>query len=186
MQTKFESELENLRSQLKGSQSEQFVRQQGEHKKLIEDNAMLMREVKALRSQLKEEQSKVMDLFEDAQKVREELRRELTQLEKTKGKLHGGRRRHQQQSDVIDEEEGDDSDYDKKRSNKKKNMVSRAVSRVESMMSFEEESVDEINNKIEELIDEKTRSIVNVITQSQMNQYNNAYTHPYAAAAHLI
>jgi hypothetical protein len=66
MQTKFESELENLRSQLKGSQSEQFVRQQGEHKKLIEDNAMLMREVKALRSQLKEEQAKVMDLFEDA------------------------------------------------------------------------------------------------------------------------
>jgi hypothetical protein len=35
--------------------------------------------------------------------VREELRRELTQLEKTKGKLHGGRRRH-------DEEEGDDSE----------------------------------------------------------------------------
>jgi hypothetical protein len=66
MQTKFESELENLRSQLKGSQSEQFVRQQVEHKKLIEDNAMLMREVKALRSQLKEEQAKVMDLFEDA------------------------------------------------------------------------------------------------------------------------
>jgi hypothetical protein len=65
---------------------------------------------------------------------------------------------------VIDEEEGDDSDYEKKRGNKKKNMVSRAVSRGESMMSFEEESVDEINNKIEELIDEKTRSIVNVIT----------------------
>jgi hypothetical protein len=43
-------------------------------------------------------------------------------------------------------------------------MVSRGVSRGESMMSFEEESVDEINNKIEELIDEKTRSIVNVIT----------------------
>jgi len=42
------------------------VRQQGEHKKLIEDNSMLMREVKALRSQLKEEQAKVMDLFEDA------------------------------------------------------------------------------------------------------------------------
>jgi uncharacterized protein with PIN domain len=114
--------------------------------------------------------------------VREELRRELTQLEKTKGKLHGGRRRH----DVIDEEEGDDSEYEKKRGNKKKNMVSRAVSRGESMMSFEEESVDEINNKIEELIEEKTRSIVNVITQSQMNQYNNAYAHPYATAAHLI
>ena len=42
------------------------MRQQGEHKKLIEDNAMLMREVKALRSQLKEEHAKVMDLFEDA------------------------------------------------------------------------------------------------------------------------
>jgi len=38
--------------------------------------------------------------------VREELRRELTQLEKTKGKLHGGRRRH----DVIDEQEGEDSE----------------------------------------------------------------------------
>jgi hypothetical protein len=49
MQNKFESEIENLRSQLKGSQSEQFVRQQMEHKKLIEDNAGLMREVKSLR-----------------------------------------------------------------------------------------------------------------------------------------
>lgn len=44
-------------------------------------------------------------------------------------------------------------------------MVSRGVSRAESMISFEEESADdEINNKIEELIEEKTRSIVNVIT----------------------
>jgi hypothetical protein len=42
------------------------VRQQYEHKKLIEDNAMLMREVKALRSQIKEEQGKVIELFEDA------------------------------------------------------------------------------------------------------------------------
>jgi hypothetical protein len=45
-------------------------------------------------------------------------------------------------------------------------MVSRAVSRAESMLSIEEDSIDEINHKIEELIDEKTRSIVNVITQS--------------------
>lgn len=37
-----------------------------------------MREVKALRSQLKDEQSKVLELFEDAQTVRDELRRELT------------------------------------------------------------------------------------------------------------
>jgi len=43
-------------------------------------------------------------------------------------------------------------------------MVSRAVSRVESMASFNGDQSDEINHKIEELIDEKTRSIVNVIT----------------------
>ncbi len=43
-------------------------------------------------------------------------------------------------------------------------MVSRAVSRVESVNSFDEDQNNEINNKIEELIDEKTRSIVNVIT----------------------
>ncbi len=145
-----------------------------------------MREVKALRGQLKEEQSKVMELFEDAQAVREELRRELTQLEKVKGKISGGKRRQLQSSDVIDEEEYEESDGDRKKGRKKKNMVSRAVSRGESMISFEEESADEIHNKIEELIDEKTRSIVNVITQSQFNQYNNAYTHPYATAAHLF
>lgn len=145
-----------------------------------------MREVKALRGQLKEEQMKVMELFEDAQTVREELRRELTQLEKVKGKINGGKRK--QQSEVIDEEDSDneESEREKKKFGKKKNMVSRAVSRGESMISFEEESVDEINNKIEELIDEKTRSIVNVITQSQMNHYNNAYAHPYATAAHLL
>ena len=147
---------------------------------------MLMREVKALRGQLKEEQSKVMELFEDAQAVREELRRELTQLEKVKGKISGGKRRQLHSSDVIDEEEYEESDGDRKKGGKKKNMVSRAVSRGESMISFEEESADEIHNKIEELIDEKTRSIVNVITQSQINQYNNAYTHPYATAAHLF
>ena len=65
-------------------------------------------------------------------------------------------------------------------------MVSVGISRAESIVSFEEESIDEINHKIEELIDEKTRSIVNVITQSQMNQYNNAYAHPYATAAHFL
>ena len=43
-------------------------------------------------------------------------------------------------------------------------MVSVGISRAESIVSFEEESIDEINHKIEELIDEKTRSIVNVIT----------------------
>ncbi len=118
--------------------------------------------------------------------MREELRRELTQLEKVKGKISGGKRRQLHSSDVIDEEEYEESDGDRKKGGKKKNMVSRAVSRGESMISFEEESADEIHNKIEELIDEKTRSIVNVITQSQMNQYNNAYTHPYATAAHLF
>jgi predicted nucleic acid-binding Zn-ribbon protein len=52
MQTKYESEVENLRSQLKGSQSEQFVRQQLENKKLIEHNALLIREVESLRYHL--------------------------------------------------------------------------------------------------------------------------------------
>ena len=35
----------------------------------------------------------------------------------------------------------------------KKNMVSRGVSRAESIVSYEEESVDEINHKIEDLIE---------------------------------
>ena len=43
MQTKYESEIENLRSQLKGSQSEQFVKQQTENKKLIEHNKLAAR-----------------------------------------------------------------------------------------------------------------------------------------------
>ena len=52
VQTKYETEVENLRSQLKGSQSEQFVRQQLENKKLIEHNALLIREVESLRYHL--------------------------------------------------------------------------------------------------------------------------------------
>jgi len=66
MQTKYESEIENLRSQLKGSQSEQFVKQQTENKKLIEHNALLIREVESLRYHLTQEQLKVQDLYEDA------------------------------------------------------------------------------------------------------------------------
>ncbi len=128
-----------------------------------------MREVKALRSQLKDEQSKVIELFEDAQTVREELRRELTQLEKAKHKIAGKRKNGH--SNVIEEEHSFNEESDSDKKNKrgkggKKNMVSRAVSRAESMLSIEEDSIDEINHKIEELIDEKTRSIVNVITQS--------------------
>ena len=66
-----------------------------EHKKLIEDNAGLMREVKSLREQLREEQSKVVELFEDAAHVRQELLKELTDLEiaKQKIKTKTGRRR---------------------------------------------------------------------------------------------
>jgi hypothetical protein len=50
MQSKFEAEIENLRQQLRGSQSEQFVRQQAEHRRLIEDNAGLMRELGKMRA----------------------------------------------------------------------------------------------------------------------------------------
>jgi len=72
---------------------------------------------------------------------------------------------------LIEEEHSFNEESDSEKKNKrgkagKLNMVSRAISRAESMISFEEDSVDEINHKIEELIDEKTRSIVNVITQS--------------------
>ena len=128
-----------------------------------------MREVKALRSQLKDEQSKVLELFEDAQTVREELRKELNQLEKAKHKIAGKRKNGH--SNLIEEEHSFNEESDSEKKNKrgkagKLNMVSRAISRAESMISFEEDSVDEINHKIEELIDEKTRSIVNVITQS--------------------
>lgn len=59
LQTKYEGELENLKAQLKGSQSEQFSRQQQEHRRLVEDNASLMREVKTLRGKLREEQDRV-------------------------------------------------------------------------------------------------------------------------------
>lgn len=57
-------------------------------------------------------------------------------------------------------------------------MVSRGVSRAESLLSLSGEGIHE---KIEELIDEKSRSIMNVITQGQMNQYYSAFQHPYSA-----
>ena len=64
------------------------MRQQAEHKKLIEDNASLMREVKGLRENLRGEQKRVEELYEDAAKVREELKKELLGLERAKAKLH--------------------------------------------------------------------------------------------------
>lgn len=136
MQSKFEGEIENLRSQLKGSQSEQFVRQQQEHRKLIEDNAVLMREVKTLREQLKEEQHKVQDLYEDAQTVREELLRELALIERAK--LNQSKRKDVEI--IHEEDEGSENlsegprDSAKKR--KVKNMVSVGISRAESIMSL--------------------------------------------------
>ena len=87
IQSKFEVEIENLRAQIKGSQNENFVRQQVEQKKLIEDNANLMREVKGLKTMLKEEEVKVTELYEDAQKVRDELMKELASFEKAKKKM---------------------------------------------------------------------------------------------------
>ncbi len=62
-------------------------------------------------------------------------------------------------------------------------MISRGVSRGESLSSLNQE--DEVGQKIEELIEEKTRSIVNVITKNQMSQFYNAYSHPYSAAPHI-
>lgn len=59
-------------------------------------------------------------------------------------------------------------------------MVSRGVSRGESLASLN--TGDEVGQKIEELIEEKSRSIVNVITQNQMSQFYNFYSHPYSAA----
>lgn len=84
LQKKYESELDNLRNQLKGSQSEQFVKQQIEHRKLLEDNAILIREIKSLQNKLKEEENRVMDLFEDAQIVRDEIQKEMEAYERVK------------------------------------------------------------------------------------------------------
>lgn len=44
------------------------------------------------------------------------------------------------------------------------------MSRAESLLSLSGEG---ISQRIEELIEEKSRSIVNVITQSQLTQYLN-------------
>lgn len=46
-----------------------------------------MREVKILQDQLREEQQKVLELFEDAQIVREEIVNEMAQFEKMKKEL---------------------------------------------------------------------------------------------------
>ena len=62
-------------------------------------------------------------------------------------------------------------------------MVSRGVSRGESLASLN--TGDEVGQKIEELIEQKSRSIVNVITQNQMSQFYNIYSHPYSAATQI-
>jgi hypothetical protein len=46
-----------------------------------------MREVKILQDQLRDEQQKVIELFEDAQTVRDEIMKEMSEFEMTKGKL---------------------------------------------------------------------------------------------------
>lgn len=63
------------------------MKQQIEHRQLIEDNSVLMREVKILKEQLSEEKQKVNDLYEDAYQVREEIMREMADFEKTKRAL---------------------------------------------------------------------------------------------------
>ncbi|CDW73694.1 UNKNOWN [Stylonychia lemnae] len=194
LQTKYETEIENLRSQLKGSQSEQFVKQQIEHKKLIEDNSVLMREVKLLQDQLSEEQQKVIELFEDAQMVKEEIMREMSDYEKTKRELEkmkilnkNLRKRlnedsiEQSELDHSDEERYDDyartlNDLDGKMKKKKKvEKVSVGLSRPESLMSL----ANGFNQKLEELIEEKSKSIINVLAQSSLTNYINTQ-HPYA------
>jgi hypothetical protein len=49
------------------------VKQQIEHRKLLEDNAILIREIKMLQDKLREEEHKVIQLFEDAKLVRDEI-----------------------------------------------------------------------------------------------------------------
>lgn len=71
----------------------------------------------------------------------------------------------------------DDTLGDASRTKKRKNMVSVGVSRVESEVLSLAEG---FNQKLDELIEEKSRSIVNVLTSNQMSHYYNAYTHPYA------
>jgi predicted phage gp36 major capsid-like protein len=96
------------------------------------------------------EQGRVAELYEDAIAVREELMRELKALEKAKRKA----KRKNAAGKVGGE---------KKNAAAAENKVSIAISRAESLLSL---SGDGIGARIEELIEEKSRSIVNVITQN--------------------
>ena len=114
-----------------------------------------MREVKHLQGLLQEESRKVEELYIEAAMVRDELLGELQALPPRRAARKKGRRQRQVET-----------------------LVSKAVSRAESLLSLSGEG---ISQKIEELIEEKSRSIVNVITQSQLTQYlasPAAYTVP--------
>lgn len=77
IEKKFSSELANLRAQLKGNHSDQFIKLQQDNKKLLEDNTKLMREINDLKSHLALEKGKVEELYADAFEVRQQLQREI-------------------------------------------------------------------------------------------------------------
>ena len=81
-----------------------------------------------------------------------------------------------QQTNEINDTLGDNSVIMKPGSKKKKNnLVSVGVSRPDSLLSLAEG----FNQKIEELIEEKSKSIVNMIQRGQIGQFNK-YQHPYS------
>eukprot|EP00347_Sterkiella_histriomuscorum_P009103 403342504 len=153
-----------------------------------------MREVKILQDQLREEQQKVLDLFEDAQTVREEIVNEMAQFEKMKRELEKFKHQNQvlrqrlgdqqnrpnndssSQMNGFDEEGG--NFYDELENlegfggqninkNKKVQKVSIGLSRPESLLSL----ANDFNQKLEDLIEQKSKSIVNMITKTQVNQF---------------
>ena len=119
---------------------------------------------------------------------------ELTKFEKVKQRYvnkTATSRRVGKHNDSFDDDGSDQSENmtmegpneSKKGKKEVKQMVSRGVSRGESLASLS--AGDEVGQKIEELIEEKSRSIVNVITQNQMSQFYNIYSHPYSAATQI-
>jgi len=55
-----------------------------ENRRLVEDNARLMAEVRGGREELEKERERVRELYRDAESVRDELRKEIALFEKAK------------------------------------------------------------------------------------------------------
>ena len=145
-----------------GVQTEQVLRQQSEYRRLAEENTGLKREAKVLGDRLRDEQDRVREVWEDAERVREEISREMGEYEVVREELRrikgvNERLRRKLVGESMEQQTQEDAD-EGERSRVEK--VSVGISRADSLLSLDEN----FNAKIEEVIEEKTRSIVNLLT----------------------